>query len=84
MQLSGDELNRIVGGGTYEKPQIMVGHDVLINKRFDHATSILNEAASNKKLPNALRAFADTLETLHPAIDAITDEVIDASFEVTT
>lgn len=82
-ELSSDELERLLGGAQYAKiPELKPGIAVEICKRFDHAQDILNEAAAAKKLPQALRAFADTLETLHPAIDAIIDPVIDASFEV--
>lgn len=83
-ELSGSELERLLGGARYAKfPPLKPGDSIEINKRFDHANDILSAAEAAKKLPQALRAFADTLETLHPAIDDIADPVIDASFEVT-
>ena len=82
VQVDGVELSCIVGGSQYAKPELVkVGQDVKIHVRFNHAQDILNEAAAAKKLPQMLRAFADTLETIHPSIDAITDPVIDASWE---
>lgn len=84
VQLDYSELCRIIGGARYAGTgTLKPGTDVEIDKRFDHAQEVLAAATAAKKLPQALRAFADTLETLHPAIDDITDPVIDASFEVT-
>lgn len=87
VSLTGYELARIVGGdrhGTTDlHKRIKIGAEVEVNGRFDHAQDVLKAAHEAKKLPQALRAFADTLETLHPAINEVTDPVIDASFEVT-
>lgn len=84
VELSSSELHRLIGGGQYSSvPELKNGMVVEIDKRFDHANDVLSAAEAAKKLPQALRAFADTLETLHPAINDITDPVIDASFEVT-
>ncbi len=86
VQVTGDELTRIAGGvrhaTTTLQSLVKLGANVEINKRFDHAQDVLAEAHAAKKLPQALRAFADTLETLHPSIEDIENPPIDAEFEV--
>lgn len=83
IEVTSPELFRILGTTQSSVNKLFPGCQAEINMRYDHAQDVLAAAADAKKLPSALRAFADTLETLHPAINDITDPVIDASFEVT-
>lgn len=86
IQVTGSELSRIIGAEVYPGRDVIdrvtPGRNVEINKRFDHARHVIDAAQEAKKLPNALRAFADTLETIHPAIDDVTNPVIEASLGV--
>lgn len=84
VELTPAELVRIIGETkSHVERYVTTGSTVNICQRYDHAMDVLRAAGEAKKLPSALRAFADTLETLHPAIADIEEPVIDASFEVT-
>ena len=83
VEMTSDELRTILGLEYRKEKDLGVGQQVEISNRYRHAMEVLSAANAAKKLPNALRAFADTLETVHPAIDDIVEPVIDAEFEVT-
>ena len=75
VQLSGEEL--AILSGHSNKDRLGVGVVVEITKRFKHATKVLSECDHARKLPNALRALADTLEMTHPAIEKVCEEPAD-------
>lgn len=78
IQVTGSELSRIIGGKGYPDRQVIervwAGQTVEIDRRFDHAQDVCNQADEANKLPHILRTLADTLEMAHPAIDKVVAE----------
>lgn len=72
VELNNTELAIITGGNQYAKiDSLKPGDAVGIHSEFCLSQAMLQKASEALKLPGILRAFADTLDTVKPKIDAI-------------
>lgn len=83
VKLTDRELAIVAGGGVYAAHEHFKPGDIVdVHADFILSQNVRKGASESIKLPGILRAFADTLETVKPQIDAIVNSPVDSEAEV--